>query len=258
MNVLDKIILNKKKEIKISKSIKSINLIKKSLFFNKEVISLKKFLVERSGVISEFKRKSPSKPSINLNADINKVVLGYEEANSSAISILTDNLFFGGTREDITSLREKITIPILRKDFIIDEYQVFETKSLGADAILLIASCLSVNDVEKLSSLAKSLGLETILEVHSKEELKYLNENIDIVGVNNRNLTLFKTDINNSINLSKHIPKRFFKISESGISSLNHIIKLKKCGYKGFLIGENFMKSDNPSRACKNFINLIK
>ncbi len=257
MSILDKIILNKRKEIENSKSSKPVKFIEKSVFFQKETISLKKFLIERSGVISEFKRKSPSKPSINLDADINSIVMGYEKANSSAVSILTDNLFFGGTKQDILSVREKITIPILRKDFIVDEYQVFESKSLGADAILLIASCLSVNEVNRLSSLAKSLGLETILEVHSKEEIKHLNENIDVVGVNNRNLKLFKTDLNNSINLSKIIPERFFKISESGISSLNDIVKLKKSGYEGFLIGENFMKSDDPSRACRDFINLI-
>lgn len=258
MSILEKIILNKKKEIEISKSNISIKMIENSQFFENKIISLKKFLKEKSGVISEFKRKSPSKPSINLDAEISSTVLGYENANSSAISILTDNLFFGGNKDDILSVRKNISIPILRKDFIIDEYQILESKSMGADVILLIASCLSQTEVISLSSLSKSLGLETILEIHSKEELDLINDNIDVVGVNNRNLKLFKTDIRNSIYLSRYIPKGFMKISESGISSKNDIIKLKESGYDGFLIGENFMKKADPSLACKDFISLIR
>ena len=254
MSILREIILNKRKEIDFFKKNNPISEIEKSLFFDREVISLKKSLIEKSGIISEFKRKSPSKPNINLDAEVLTITRGYEISNSSGLSILTDSKYFGGSNEDITLVRNEINIPILRKDFMLDEYQIIESKSLGADIILLIAACLSKEEVENLSRFAKSFNLQVILEIHSEDELSYICDFIDVVGVNNRNLKKFETDINNSINLADMIPSGFLKISESGISSSKEIFQLKEYGYDGFLIGENFMKNDDPVSACNDFI----
>ena len=254
MSILKEIVINKRKEIDYFKKNNPISKIEKSEYFNREVLSLKKSLNEKSGIISEFKRKSPSKPYINLNADIFPITRGYELSNSSGISILTDSKYFGGSNKDITSIRSQINIPILRKDFILDEYQIIESKSLGADIILLIAACLSEEEVKNLSKFAKSFNLQVILELHSEEELSYLCDSIDVVGVNNRNLKTFKTDINNSIYLASKISSNFLKISESGISNSTEIFLLKEYGYDGFLIGENFMRNDDPVSACNDFI----
>ena len=257
MSILKEIITNKVKEVDYLKQNNSIKNLEKSIFFSKKTFSLKHSLKDKSGIISEFKRKSPSISDINLNAEVLQVAKGYELANSSAISILTDNLFFGGENLDLVSVRNQINIPILRKDFIIDEYQIIESKSLGADVILLIASCLSKKKIKYLSNFAKSINLEVILEVHSKDELSNLCDTIDVIGVNNRNLKKFKTDINISVNLATLIPNSFMKISESGISSHNEIKILKKHGYDGFLIGESFMREKDPVLACENFISKI-
>ena len=257
MNILREIVLNKRKEIHFLKKNRPISEIEKSQYFNKEVISLKKSLIEKSGIISEFKRKSPSKPNINLDAEVITITRGYELSNSSGISILTDSKYFGGSNEDITSVRSEINIPILRKDFILDEYQIIESKSLGADVILLIAASLSKEDVKNLSRFAKSFDLQVILEIHSEDELSYLCDSIDVVGVNNRNLKKFETDINNSINIAGMIPSSFLKISESGISTSKEILRLKEYGFDGFLIGENFMKKEDPVFACNDFIKKI-
>ena len=247
MSILREIVLNKRKEIDFLKKNRPISEIENSQYFNREVISLKKSLIEKSGIISEFKRKSPSKPNINLDAEVITITRGYELSNSSGISILTDSKYFGGSNEDITSVRSEINIPILRKDFILDEYQVIESKSLGADVILLIAASLSKEDIKNLSRFAKSFDLQVILEIHSEDELSYLCDSIDVVGVNNRNLKKFQTDINNSINIAGMIPSSFLKISESGISTSKEILRLKEYGFDGFLIGENFMKK---KRSC--------
>ena len=254
MSILKEILINKRKEVDYLKQNNPTSIIEKSKYFNREIISLKKSLIEKSGIISEFKRKSPSKPDINLSAEVLQISRGYELSNSSAISILTDAKYFGGSIEDIYSVRSYINIPILRKDFIIDEYQIIESKSLGADVILLIAACLSKEEVKSLSDFAKSLNLQVILEIHSEKELSYLCDSIDVVGVNNRNLKKFETNINNSINLADIIPSSFLKISESGISNSKEIFLLKEYGYDGFLIGENFMKKEDPVSACNDFI----
>ena len=234
MSILREIVLNKRKEIDFLKKNRPISKIEKSQYFNREVISLKKSLIEKSGIISEFKRKSPSKPNINLDAEVITITRGYELSNSSGISILTDSKYFGGSNEDITSVRSEINIPILRKDFILDEYQIIESKSLGADVILLIAASLSKEDVKNLSRFAKSFDLQVILEIHSEDELSYLCDSIDVVGVNNRNLKKFETDINNSINIAGMIPSSFLKISESGISTSKEILRLKNMDLMGF------------------------
>ena len=259
INILKEIVANKKKELEFLKNKIPIQKLEKSIYFERKIYSMQKSLLNKSGIISEFKRKSPSNPNINLNANLLQITNGYQKANSSGVSILTDKQFFGGEINDLLECRINLSVPILRKDFIINEYQIIESKSIGSDAVLLIASCLTKKEIISLARLSKSLGLEVLIEVHSEYELnKSLNQFIDIVGVNNRNLKLFKTDINISINLSDLIPKEFCKISESGISSIDQIKILKNCGYNGFLIGENFMKSNNPSKKCLKFINSLK
>ena len=221
-------------------------------------MSFKDFLLSRSGVIAEFKRKSPSKGIINATADAAETTLAYNNAGASALSVLTDEQFFGGSNENLLKARRVNEIPVLRKDFIIDEFQIVEAKSIGADIILLIASNLEIKQCLTLAKFAKNLGLNVLLEVHNKEELKFINEFVDAVGVNNRNLNTFTVDVNTSLNLVKDIPNDFLKISESGIYKPETIKMLKSAGFQGFLIGENFMREANPGEACKKFIEELK
>ena len=256
MTILDIIIEHKFTEVEKNKINKPIDVLKKSSWFEKEPLSLKKYLMNKSkpGIIAEFKRKSPSKGIINNSVKIEEVVKHYEESGVSGISVLTDFEFFGGTIEDLLLAREVVNIPILRKEFIIDEYQLIESKSIGADAILLIASVLTKDRTKELASFAKSLGLEILFEVHERAELEKINDFIDMVGVNNRDLKTFKVSIDTSKELFNEIPDKFLKISESGISDPENIKALKNIGYQGFLIGENFMKTGNPGLACIEFI----
>ena len=187
------------------------------------------------------------------------VVSGYEEAGAAGLSILTNKKYFDGDTQDIIDIRDISNLPILRKEFIISEYQVIEAKSIGSDAILLIASILSEEEIIGYSSLAKSIGLEVLLEIHSEDELyKISGDDIDIVGVNNRNLDTLEIDLNNSIELYGKIPSKFIKISESGISEVESILKLNEVGYNGFLIGEKFMKTRNPMESAHDFIKKIE
>ncbi len=256
MNILEKIIQYKKPLLEQQKQKISIEQLKNSDFFDRNTISLKKALINKksSGIIAEFKRKSPSKPKINLLANVNEITMSYEKYGASALSILTDTHFFGGKNSDVKSVREQISIPILRKDFIFDPYQVYEAKSIGADAILLIAEVLSATQIDELSSLAKNLELEILMEIHSEEQLKKLNKNIDLLGINNRNLKTFEVNIENSIRLSTKIPSYLTKISESGIRSRKDILRLQKYGFKGFLIGELFMKEKFPAKTLESLI----
>jgi len=229
-----------------------------------KVKSMKKSLLNhKTPIIAEFKRKSPSKGDINISAKIENVALGYLENGASVISVLTDNTFFGGELDDMKTvyIETKGQIPILRKDFIVDKYQICEAKLNGASAILLIGAMLKKKEVEDFSSFAHDLGLEVLLEIHNEDELNYLytndhkiNNNIDIVGINNRNLKKFITDTSISINLADKIPEEFLKISESGINSTEMIQILKRHGYQGFLIGEYFMKTSNPAKTLAEFI----
>ena len=228
--------------------------------FEKQTFSLKERLeLSRHGIIAEHKRKSPSKSIINDNIKLKNVIKGYNKANVCGISVLTDHTYFGGSLKDLQEARTMTSIPILRKEFIIDEYQIIEAKANGADIILLIAACLNETEIKKLSELAKSIGLEVLIEIHNEKELeKCLIQSIDIIGVNNRNLKTFEVDLKTSINLSGLIPKEFTKISESGISSSIEINKLREYGYKGFLIGETFMKKKNPGSEVLDLISKIK
>ncbi|MBI33999.1 MAG: indole-3-glycerol phosphate synthase [Flavobacteriales bacterium] len=254
MTILDQINANKRKEIEASKKLVSISELEGSVFFHRKCTSLKEAILKNSGIIAEFKRKSPSKGIINDIVKPSEVAKGYSDAGVSAISCLTDTDYFGGTFQDLMDARNVVDIPVLRKDFMLDEYQLIEAKSIGADVILLIASSLSIKETHQLSKSAKDLGLNVLLEIHDNDELDHINEYCDAVGVNNRNLKTFEVNIDVSKRLSNQIPDDFIKVSESGISSIDAIQELKTYGFTGFLIGENFMKTENPGKACKDFI----
>lgn len=256
MNILEKIVATKKQEIAFSKSKNPISNLEKSDFFDRQTVSLKSNILkpESTGIIAEFKRKSPSKGIINDSANVEDVVGQYEMAGVAGASVLTDNEYFGGSYEDLISARNKVAIPLLRKDFMVDDYQFFEAKSWGADVILLIASILSPKEVLHFTNLAKSLGLEVLLELHDESELDHVNELVDMVGINNRNLKTFEVDIDQSIRMANKLGSQFVKIAESGISNINTLKQFRESGFNGFLIGEQFMKTNNPGLACENFI----
>lgn len=260
MNILDKIVARKKEEVKEAKQNQSIKDLESKAAFSRNTYSLKDFLTDpnKTGIIAEFKRKSPSKGIINNNVTVEEVTTGYATAGASALSVLTDKDFFMGHEEDLITARKVNEIPILRKDFMVDEYQIIEAKSIGADIILLIAACLTAKEITDFAKLAKSLGLSTLLEVHSQEELDFsINPYIDVVGVNNRNLKDFTVSIDTSLQLAQTIPSDFLKISESAISNPETIKTLKKAGFNGFLIGENFMKTLNPGKSMEEFVKLL-
>ena len=259
MNILEKIIFDKRIEVELKKSIIPISQLEKSVLFERKTFSLSNNLRKStSGIIAEHKRRSPSKAEISYAFSVEEVVTGYQNAGACGISVLTDGKYFGGSLDDLILARASVDIPLLRKEFIVDEYQIIEAKAYGADLILLIASCLNRQEIIKFSTLAKSLGLEVLLEVHDLEELqKSIVPTLDIIGVNNRNLKTFEVNLESSVQLSEDIPSDFVKISESGITTANDVLNLQKNGYKGFLIGENFMKTDNPGAAAKAFISEI-
>ena len=255
MNILDKIVAHKRLEVNKRKQKASVKELESSLYFSKDIISLNDYLLrpDRTGIIAEYKRKSPSKGIINNKASVKEVTEAYAQF-ASGISVLTDEEFFGGKIEDLKAARHN-TIPILRKDFMIDEFQIIEARSIGADVILLIAACLSKEEVKRFADLAKSIGLEVLLEVHNEEELGHICDSVDLVGVNNRNLKTFEVDIETSLNLIEKIPSDKSAIAESGISNTDSIVTLRKAGFKGFLIGENFMKEADPTIAFARFVN---
>lgn len=256
MNVLEKIIEHKKKEVAERESLYPVKLLEKSIYFRSPVVSLKKYLLneDKTGIIAEFKRESPSSGIINRYAPVERTCIGYMQAGASALSVLTDSEFFGGMNEDLTTARKFNYCPILRKDFMIDEYQIIEAKSIGADAILLLANVLPAKKIQSFAKTAKSLGLEVLLEIRNKIELKSICDEVDAVGVNNRNLKDFSVNLNQSFELADLIPTDFIKVSESGIDSGKTIYKLREAGFRGFLIGERFMKHSRPEIACMNLI----
>lgn len=261
MNILDKIVIRKKEEVAQAKTDKPINTLEASSYFSRTTYSFKEFLLnpERTGIIAEFKRSSPSKGLINGKASVAEVTQGYAAAGASALSVLTDQDFFGGSYADLAVARENNEIPVLRKDFIIDEYQIIESKAMGADIILLIAAILTPAQISSFAKQAKNLGLNVLLEVHSREELqRSITGNLDAIGVNNRNLGDFSVDIQNSFNLVDEIPAEVMKISESAISDPSIIKELKQAGFNGFLIGENFMKTDDPAAAMQRFVSELR
>lgn len=260
MDILQKITAYKKEEVAKMRKEVSLEKLVKSPQFKRTPISLKNVLLasNSTGIIAEFKRQSPSKGVINNSADIAQVTQEYLSAGVAAQSILTDINFFGGTVLDLIKARQvNQTAPILRKDFIVDAFQIIEAKAIGADVILLIAACLTKQQIKDFGNLATDLGMEVLYEVHNLEELDKIDLAQKIIGINNRNLKTFKVDLENSINLANQIPSTCIKVSESGISDPKIVMGLKEYGFKGFLIGENFMKTDNPGAACKTFINQL-
>lgn len=257
MTILDQIIERKKEEVAAAKSRISLDRLKNTAFFGRPTYSLKESINNKSGIIAEFKRQSPSKGIINNSVQPLEVVSAYENFGASGISILTDHDFFGGNLNDVLDVRNEITIPILRKDFMIDEYQFYEAKSIGADVVLLIASCLSPTQVQEFTELAHQLKLEVLLEIHIEDELKHFNSEIDLVGINNRNLKDFKVDLQHSVQLKNQLPKEVLSVAESGIYSLEDFQFLKEKGFDGFLMGEYFMKNTDPAKAFEEFASQI-
>lgn len=260
MTILDKIVAHKYQEIAERKSLVPTKKLEKSIYFKTPSVSLKKYLLreDKMGIIAEFKRHSPSKGDINPYAKVEEVTIGYMQAGASALSILTDTKFFKGKSEDLIEARKFNFCPILRKDFVVDEYQVLEAKSIGADAILLIAECLEKEQLQQLAKTAKGLGLEVLMEIHSEEQLDKYCDDIDVIGVNNRNLKTFEVSIQNSLRLIDKMPAEAVKISESGINDPNAVYELKRAGFQGFLMGEHFMKTASPHQTCAGFIKRVK
>jgi len=260
-NILEVICANKRLEVAGQKAAIDISHLEYALSLQKrEKVSFKQALtVSDSGIIAEFKRRSPSKGWIHPEADVASIVQTYEASGATAISCLTDEKFFGGGFDDFKKARAIISkIPLLRKDFIIDEYQIYQSKVMGADVILLIAACLTREETTLFTKIAHELGMEVLLEIHDEEELSYIQSDIDVVGINNRNLKTFETDIRHTIELANRIPDTFLKISESGLSNPQTVIDLHQKGFNGFLMGENFMKTAQPGETLKEFIGKIK
>lgn len=259
MTILEKIVADKRIEVAQRREVVSLEHLKAVSASLPKSLSLKNALLNSTtGIISEFKRKSPSKGFIHPDADVSSVVSDYQEGGCSGVSVLTDYPYFGGTISDFKTARYVLNCPMLRKDFMIDPYQVYEAKMLGADVILLIASALTKDEAYDLGELAHELGMEVLLEVHNEAELDYISRFTDLVGVNNRNLSTFVTDVQVSFDLADKIPSQFVKISESGLSDPSVVKSLRKAGYQGFLMGENFMKHDNPGAALSSFIQALQ
>lgn len=256
MTILDTIILHKREEVERIKELIPPKQLEKSSLFGRNCFSATEFIRrnDKSGIIAEFKRVSPSKGTINESVTVQDVTMGYTMAGASCLSVLTDQKFFGGSNSDLKEARAHNQIPILRKDFIIDEYQIIEAKSIGADLILLIAECLSAQEIKSFATLARSLGMEVLLELNHKEELSKICDELNLVGINNRDLATFKVDVHRSIELGSLIPNSFVKVSESGLSEPTSINLLKQHGFEAFLMGETFMKSKKPGEACRKFI----
>jgi indole-3-glycerol phosphate synthase len=258
-NILEKIVSYKKEEIELRKAELPVHLLEKQPGFNREIFSMKKFLMdpEKNGIIAEFKKKSPSKGIINDTAIVEHVTAAYAQYGASMISVLTDTPSFGGSTNDLKRARFN-NLPILRKDFILDPYQIAESRAMGADVILLIAACLQPAQTRSLAKRAHRLGLEVLLEIHEESELDHLCEDVDVVGINNRDLKTFNVDINRSILLAKRLPLKKLHIAESGIRDAETILHMKAAGFNGFLIAEQFMKESDPAIAFASFVDQLK
>ena len=256
MNILDKIIATKRNEVAKRIQLYPLELLQQSIYYKTPVVSLSKYLKreDRFGIIAEFKRQSPSAGVINNSSSVEKTSIGYMQAGASALSILTDKEYFGGSSADLIEARKFNFCPILRKDFIVDAYQVHEAKSIGADAILLIAACLSKTEIKTLSKLANDIGLEVLMEIHEVTELEKISNHVQIVGINNRDLKTFKTNIETSKSLFPKLPSSVVKISESGLNNAEDLAALKTLGFNGFLIGGYFMQEAEPNIVCQQLI----
>jgi indole-3-glycerol phosphate synthase len=258
-NILATIVAQKLKEVAARKNEISITQLEAMPLFAKIGLSLKANLQKQNttGIIAEFKRMSPSKGIINDKASVEELTAAYHKFGAAGISVLTDTEFFGGSLNDL-SLAVKNEIPVLRKEFIIDEFQIIEAKAYGASVILLIASCLTPASTQLLAAKAKALGLEVLLELHDETELDHICDEIDLIGINNRSLKSFEVNIEHSLELKNKLPKGKLSIAESGIYSIETYQLLKKEGFDGFLMGEYFMKQENPAQAFELFTSTIK
>ncbi len=252
MTILEEIVAFKKREIAERRELVPVKKLELSGHFNAPAVSLVNYLKrpDKVGIIAEIKRRSPSRGMLNEYISVEQLSIGYMQAGASALSVLTDTKYFGGSNDDLTTARKFNYCPILRKDFIVDEYQIVEARAIGADAILLIAAILSAEQIKVFSALAASLGLETVLEIHGVEELPQDMNDIGILGVNNRDLKDFTTDVNRSFEIAGKLPGGLTKISESGLNDAETILALKQAGFDGFLIGESFMRNSRPEEAC--------
>jgi indole-3-glycerol phosphate synthase len=254
MNILEQIIVYKRKEVEQRRGEVGLKQLEHERLFARKTYSLKQFISDpgKTGIIAEYKRRSPSKGVINDKDSVESVTRMYAAYGASGISVLTDQNFFGGSLDDLVAARDN-DVPLLRKDFMIDEYQLVEAKAYGADVILLIAACLTPAEVKNLTTAAKLLGLEVLLELHDDSELEHVCDQVDVIGINNRNLKNFDVDLQHSVRMAEKIGNGFIKIAESGINDVNNIRFLKEHGFQGFLIGEYFMKQEDPGRAFKEF-----
>lgn len=259
MNILEQIAYSKKEEVALHQAHFSIEQLADAGHYHRVCNSMKQSLLNsQSGIIAEFKRKSPSKGFIHADAKVEEIIPRYVAAGASAISVLTDEPYFGGTGKDLILARSLTqSTPLLRKDFIVDEYQIYEAKALGADVILLIAAILGRQQCKDYAALAHELGMEVLLEIHDEEELSYVHPNADMVGVNNRNLKTFVTDIQTSVRLGSLIPEGSVKVAESGISRPETVRELRAAGFNGFLMGETFMRELSPTDALASFISAL-
>lgn len=260
-DILGEIVLNKKREVAAQKELQSLSAIEKELLQKIDSIkfrSLKEALASSdTGIIAEFKRRSPSKGWLYQDADVKVVTKSYEQAGASALSVLTDENYFGGTLEDLKNAVQNVDIPVMRKEFIVDEYQIYQAKLSGASAILLIAAAITKDESDRFTKLAKELQLDVLLELHDESEIDYITPLNTLVGINNRNLGSFVTDLKKSFRMAELLPKESLWVSESGISNSKIVKELRETGYRGFLIGEYFMKSGNPKESLSDFIQEI-
>jgi indole-3-glycerol phosphate synthase len=253
-DILSEIVANKRFEVDLQKRTVTEEVLQDHLAVVPPCRSLRQALLDSpTGIIAEFKRRSPSKGWISEHANPAEVVPSYAKAGAAALSILTDTKFFGGSLGDVKAVRSLVGIPILRKDFIVDEYQLYQAKLVGADAVLLIAAVLPYDEFRALLSAAHRLNLEVLLEIHGEDELRYVSPDVDVVGVNNRNLGTFFTDVDNSLRMAELLPSDIVAISESGISDVPTMLRLRRAGYRGFLIGESFMRGKNPAKVLQQF-----
>ncbi|SMG48398.1 indole-3-glycerol phosphate synthase [Marivirga sericea] len=261
MNILQQIAEYKKAEVAERQKLFPVEFLKQKLYYKSKPVSLKSYITDASktGIIAEIKRKSPSEGSINQHISVEEVSIGYMQSGASALSVLTDEPSFGGSLKDLEIARKFNYCPILRKDFMLDPYQVYEAKAHGADAILLIAAMIDRTLCQDLAALAHELGMEVLLEVHSQEELdSHLGNYADLVGINSRDLKSFETDLNLLASLVDQVPEGIVKVAESGLKTPEDVVKMKEIGFQGFLIGTTFMKSSQPAKACQRFSQQIK
>lgn len=256
MNILAEILANKKRELALRRE----RYPQAPSPVSRRYISLKAALISpgASGIIAEFKRRSPSRGWLFPEGNAGSTARAYEAGGACGMSVLTDEVYFGGSLEDLRQARQSCGLPLLRKDFIIDEYQVFEAQAMGADIILLIAECLDRDRIRDLAVLAHALGLEVLLELHGASQLDKICPEVDLVGINNRNLETFEVDIRNSLELAPRIPREFIRVAESGISTQQSILELRNQGFDGFLLGEHFMKQRDPGMALGLFVAGLK